>query len=96
MGGFLTPRLGKALAKYTQDFHLMERMGPVMLNTLITNVPGPNFPLYHAGAEMVSYCGIPPLTIGIGLGHTIYSYNGSISLAIVTCPFPPSITIKSG
>lgn len=85
MGGFLYPKAGKALTRMNQHFHIMERLGPVVLNTVITNVPGPDFPLYHDGAEMVSYAGIPPLTDGVGISHAIYSYCGKISLAMVTC-----------
>lgn len=64
----------------------MERIGPILCNTIITNVPGPNFPLYHNGAKMVSFGGVPPLPDGIGLAHAIYSYDKNISLSILSCP----------
>jgi WS/DGAT/MGAT family acyltransferase len=85
MGGFLFPRTGKALSKLLQKHHVMERLGPVILNTVITNVPGPNFPLFHAGAQMAEYAGIPPLTDGVGISHAVYSYMGVITLSAVTC-----------
>ncbi len=85
MGGFLIPMLGKRMTRAMQSMRLMERFGPFVANTLVTNVPGPNFPLYHAGARMVAYYGMPPLLDGIGIGHALFSYCGRISMSIVSC-----------
>lgn len=85
MGGFFNPRMGRRFNRLLQSSKLMERLGPFACNTLITNVPGPNFPLYHAGAEMVAYWGIPPLMDCLGLGHAIFSYCGRISLSAMAC-----------
>jgi WS/DGAT/MGAT family acyltransferase len=82
MGGSMSPRVGKTLARLLQQNKVM----PTVLNTIITNVAGPNFPLYHAGAEMVSCAGIPPLLDGIGIVHAVYSYNGTITLSVTSCP----------
>lgn len=81
MGGFFNPRMGRRFNRLLQKSRLMERFGPFACNTLVTNVPGPNFPLYHAGAQMVAYWGIPPLLDCLGLGHAIFSYCGKISLS---------------
>jgi WS/DGAT/MGAT family acyltransferase len=86
MGGFLAPRVGKAIARFSQKHQLMSRMGPTAANIMITNVVGPNFPLYHAGAEMVSCAGLPPLIDGMGISHAVYSYNGTITLSVTSCP----------
>ena len=86
MGGFLYPRAGKALTRWAQRKGVMEKVGPVLLNTVITNVPGPNFNLYHDGATMKVFSGTPPLPDGLGLGHAIYSYCGRISLSVISCP----------
>ncbi len=85
MCGFLYPNVGKLVGKAAQNLRVMERLGPVVLNTLVTNVPGPNFPLFHDGAQMVGYRAAPPLTDGIGIAHAIYSYCGQISLSVVAC-----------
>ncbi len=84
-GGFLNPYLGKALNRVLQSTRLIERLGPFGANTVITNVPGPNFPLYHAGAKMVAYWGLPPLMDCLGLGHAVFSYCGRISLSVTAC-----------
>ena len=84
MFGFLNPNMGKRANRLMQSSGLMEKFGPFACNTLITNVPGPNFPLYHAGAEMVAYWGIPPLTDCMGLGHAVFSYCDRISLSVIS------------
>ncbi len=85
MGGFLYPRNGKRLVRAQQRFKLMDRLGAVGLNTIITNVPGPSFPLYHMGARMESFAGVPPLIDGVGIAHAIYSYCGNVQLSAMSC-----------
>ena len=51
-------------------------------NTVTTNVPGPQFPLYACGREMVEYLPFVPLTEGIRIGIAIISYNGKLSFGI--------------
>ena len=85
MGGFFNPKMGKRFNRFLQSSKLMERFGPFACNTLVTNVPGPDFPLYHAGAEMVAYWALPPLMDGLGLGHAVFSYYGRISLSVMAC-----------
>ena len=86
MGGFLYPKAGRKLASFTQRNRIMERLGPVVVNTVITNVAGPNFNLYHAGAKQHLFCAFPPLTDGLGISHAIYSYQDRISIAVISCP----------
>ena len=85
MGGFLYPRHGKRLVRAQQRLKLMDRIGAVGLNTIITNVPGPNFPLYHMGARMESFAGVPPLIDGVGIAHAIYSYCSNVQLSVISC-----------
>lgn len=85
MGGFLNPKAGRAFNRLIQNTHALERFGPFACNTMVTNVPGPNFPLYHAGARMVAYWGIPPIMDCLGLGHAVFSYCGRISLSAMAC-----------
>jgi len=55
------------------------------LNTVITNVPGPQIPLYFTGAKMVSLFGLGPVADGMGLIHPVFSYSGRISIAVTAC-----------
>lgn len=85
MGGFLNANLGKGLNRMLRRSRLLERMGSYAANTLITNVPGPQFPLYHAGAELVAYWTLPPVMDCIGLSHAVFSYQDHVSLSVSAC-----------
>ncbi|NQZ95861.1 MAG: wax ester/triacylglycerol synthase family O-acyltransferase [Myxococcales bacterium] len=47
-------------------------------NTIVTNVPGPQMPLYMLGAEMMSMFPQVPLLPNLGLGIALISYNGRV------------------
>ncbi len=51
-------------------------------NLMITNVPGPQVPLYAAGALLVGSYPVVPLTRGHGLGVGVTSYNGGVFLGL--------------
>ena len=48
------------------------------MNSIVTNVPGPQFPLYMLGSEMVGMYPQVPLLANVGLGIALISYNGNI------------------
>lgn len=52
------------------------------VNLVITNVPGPQFPMYLAGAEMVETYPIPPLHRGFSLAVGVTSYDGAVYYGI--------------
>lgn len=47
-------------------------------NLVVTNVPGPQFPLYFQGAELQAVYPIVPLATGLALGIALVSYNGKL------------------
>ena len=49
------------------------------VNSIITNVPGPQFPLYMLGARLLSMVPMVPLLGGVGLGIALFSYAGKIT-----------------
>lgn len=56
------------------------------ISTCISNVPGPDFPLYCAGARMVDYYALGVLTPGMGIFHLVFSYFGKITLSVLADP----------
>jgi len=50
--------------------------GPI--NSIVTNVPGPQFPLYMFGARLLEMYPVAPLLAGMGLAIALFSYDGSI------------------
>jgi diacylglycerol O-acyltransferase len=52
-------------------------------NLVVSNVPGPQFPLYCAGAQMVAHYPVSVITDGLGLNITVMSYCGHLDFGIV-------------
>jgi diacylglycerol O-acyltransferase len=74
---------GLAARAYTR-LGLANRVRP-FLNTVITNVPGPQIPLYFTGAKIVALHGLGPIMDGMGLIHPVFSCSGRISIAATAC-----------
>ena len=52
------------------------------VNTVTTNVPGPQFPLYIAGRQMLEAFPFVPLAGGVRIGVAIFSYNGMMNFGV--------------
>ncbi len=67
------------------------------VNLVVTNVPGPQFPMYLAGAEMVETYPVPPLQPGFTLAVGVTSYDGAVYYGI-TADFDalPDIEVLGG
>ena len=50
--------------------------GPI--NMIVTNVPGPQFPLYMLGARLLELYPQVPLLENTGLGVALFSYDGKL------------------
>src|SRR4051794_15695513 len=59
------------------------RPGRPAWNLVISNVPGPQFPLYLAGARLVANYPVSVITDGMGLNITVMSYDGHLDVGIV-------------
>jgi diacylglycerol O-acyltransferase len=82
LAGVFSPALSKAAAGFWARNEL-SRFIPMNISTCISNVAGPDFPLYCAGAKMVDYYGLGVLTPGMGLFHLVFSYYGTVSLSVL-------------
>jgi hypothetical protein len=54
-----------------------------MYNLLTTNVPGPQFPLYLLGREMIEMMPIAFLAPGQRMAIACMSYNGTVALSVI-------------
>ena len=82
----LAPRM---LQKQTLDFLARKA------TTVMTNVPGPQQPLYMAGARIRRIMAWVPQSGDIGVGVSILSYSGGVQFGLITdkrlCPEPQRI-----
>lgn len=56
---------------------------PPPMNLIISNVPGPPFPLYTAGAQVTAMYPMGPLLFGTGINITVFSYLDSIDFGFM-------------
>jgi diacylglycerol O-acyltransferase / wax synthase len=55
-------------------------------NLVISNVPGPQVPLYYLGSEVKAMYPLGPIFHGSGLNITVMSLNGKLDVGILSCP----------
>ena len=75
LSGFAPPTI------MAQASRLMARQR--MFNLVVTNVPGPQFPLYLMGHELRDLFPMVPLARNQALGVAIMSYNGKMNFGLV-------------
>ena len=63
---------------------LRDSLRPHLCNLFISNVPGPQIPLYANGARLVRNYGLAPLAPGMGLFIATPSYNGEITFNVIS------------
>ena len=72
LGGFAPPTLHALGARAASGFSKR------IFNLVVTNVPGPQVPLYSAGATMLEMFPVVPLAKGQALSIGLTSYNGGV------------------
>jgi WS/DGAT/MGAT family acyltransferase len=63
----------------------LDRTAPPPMNLIISNVPGPPFDLYSAGARVEALYPMGPLLFGTGINVTVFSYGSSIDFGFMVC-----------
>jgi diacylglycerol O-acyltransferase len=72
MSGFAPPTIHSLGARVASS--ITRRL----FNVVVTNVPGPQYPLYAAGARMLAMYPVVPLTKGQALSIGLTSYDGGV------------------
>jgi diacylglycerol O-acyltransferase len=78
---FIPPAVFARAARVS--FSLAATRTPIW-NLVVSNVPGPQFPLYCCGARMVAHYPVSVITDGLGLNITVMSYCGFLDIGIVS------------
>jgi WS/DGAT/MGAT family acyltransferase len=79
---FIPPAVFSRAARLSFSLSSSSRGRPAW-NLVISNVPGPQFPLYMAGARLEANYPISVITDGMGLNITCMSYCGHIDFGLV-------------
>jgi diacylglycerol O-acyltransferase / wax synthase len=79
---FIPPAVFARAARATFALSTSRRGRPTW-NLVISNVPGPQFPLYCAGARLEANFPVSVITDGMGLNITVMSYCGKLDFGIV-------------
>ena len=64
---------------------MRSEMAGRMTNVCISNVPGPQVPVYMNGAKVINQMGLGPLADRMGLFIAVTSYNGQITFSATSC-----------
>jgi WS/DGAT/MGAT family acyltransferase len=83
------PWLLQGLAALYGRAGLVNAMPPIA-NVVISNIPGPQVPMYAAGAHMTDYWPLSIVEHGVGLNITVMSYAGGMGFGFTTarCAVP--------
>ena len=88
----MTDAVGKELARDLLEYlpgpigeALVRNVRLPGIGLIVSNVRGPDVPLYMAGAQLVNYSPISIALDGIGLNVTGFSYNGTMWVCAVSC-----------
>ena len=59
---------------------------PPLANLFVSNIRGPDFPLYVAGSRLEHLYPLGPLLEGVGLNLTVVSYLDEVAFGFLACP----------
>jgi len=80
LGNLAPPMVVGPLSRMT--IRALQRLPQRSINTVTTNVPGPQFPLYCLGHEMLENRPFVPISHGVRVSTAILSYNGRLYFGI--------------
>ncbi len=79
---FIPPALFNRAARLTLSLGA-SGVGRPTWNVVVSNVPGPQFDLYCAGAKLIANYPVSVITDGLGLNITVMSYAGHLDIGIL-------------
>jgi WS/DGAT/MGAT family acyltransferase len=84
VGKDLTQHVYDLLPAVASELFTTKVMLPTM-NVIVSNVRGPDVPIYLAGARMVAFAPVSIALNGLGLNVTGFSYDGRLWVCAVAC-----------
>ncbi len=83
-GRFAPPAVAARVARLVARTRLADTANPPF-NVVISNIPGPQHPLFCDGAELAGSYPLPVITDGAALNITLSSYDGAIDFGLLAC-----------
>jgi diacylglycerol O-acyltransferase / wax synthase len=80
---FAVPALTARAARVVFATGVLHRLPP--FNLCVSNVPGPNVPVYLCGAKLLAHYPVSVITDGQGLNITLVGYLGRLHFGLVSC-----------
>jgi len=80
---FAPPALTARAARVVFATGVLHRLPP--FNITISNVPGPNIPVYLCGAKLLAHFPVSVITNGQGLNITVIGYLGQLHFGLLSC-----------
>jgi WS/DGAT/MGAT family acyltransferase len=80
----LSPGVVSRAARVASRLKVLERVPP-LYNVIVSNFPGPAYPLYLAGSRMMAAYPMGPVIDGGPLNITVQSYMGTLFFGLVAC-----------
>jgi WS/DGAT/MGAT family acyltransferase len=80
---FAPPALTARAARVVFATGMLNRLPP--FNITVSNVPGPNIPVYLCGARLLAHYPVSVITNGQGLNITVIGYLGQLHFGLVSC-----------
>ena len=80
---FAVPALTARAARVVFATGVLHRLPP--FNITISNVPGPNTPVYLCGARLLAHYPVSVVTDGQGLNITLIGYLGQLHFGLISC-----------
>ncbi len=78
------PAVATRVSRLVSNLGLFDRMAPPF-NLIVSNVPGPDFPLYLDGAQLVALYPFGPIVEGVGVNVTVFSYLDTLHVGVQAC-----------
>ena len=92
---FAPPALTARAARVVAATGLLHRLPP--FNLTISNVPGPNTPVYLCGARLIAHYPVSVVADGQGLNVTLVGYLGQLHFGLISCrELVPDLDVLAG
>ena len=80
----LFPMVATRVSRLVTNLRVFDHLPP-LFNLVVSNIPGPDMPLYMAGARMVAMYPVGPVAEGVGVNVTVFSYLGTMYIGVQGC-----------